>query len=165
MKAPNMLIFFLTTLFATLIPLNDFGMTSDVFFKNKPFRIQCKVAKTSYQQQRGLMYRKNLADYKGMLFVYDNEEILTFWMKNTYIPLNILYIKEDLSIDSTHYMKPLNDKLIYSSKKPSKYALEITPATFDKLMVGENDSAILEFKLFYNLLGQPINELDWVFHE
>ncbi len=165
MNTASVLMYFVTTLFATLIPLNDFGMRADVYFENKPFRIQCEVAKTQYQQQKGLMYRKSLKDYKGMLFIYEKEEILTFWMKNTYIPLNIVYIKTDLSIDSCHYMKPLNDKLIYSSKKPSRYGLEINPGTFNKLMVGENDSAILEFKLFYNLLGQSINGLDFIFHK
>ncbi|MEE9433153.1 MAG: DUF192 domain-containing protein [Sphingorhabdus sp.] len=59
-----------------------------------------EVAKTIQQQARGLMFRTQLADDAGMLFPYDKPQTLSFWMKNTVIPLDIIFIRDDGSIES-----------------------------------------------------------------
>jgi uncharacterized protein len=65
------------------------------FLKNKTrkiiFEAGIEVAKTHAAQEQGLMYRKSMSDSVGMLFVFDVLEPLTFWMKNTIIPLDIIY--------------------------------------------------------------------------
>lgn len=155
----------MVTLFSGLIPLSDFGVNADVYFQNKPFRVQCEVAQTPDQQQRGLMFRQKLDDFKGMVFVYDAASTLTFWMKNTYIPLYIIYFGSDFSVNSFFFMKPLNEKIIYHSKKPSRFALEVSPSTFDKLMLSEGDRGIFEFRMYYNLLGRSVSSSIFSFKE
>jgi uncharacterized protein len=54
------------------------------------FRVE--VAETQYQKERGLMFREKLADDSGMLFWYDRDGIYSFWMKNTYIPLDMIWV-------------------------------------------------------------------------
>lgn len=60
--------------------------------------VDVEVAATRDQRTRGLMWRTELAEGKGMLFVFPNESQLSFWMKNTLIPLDMIFIRSDLSI-------------------------------------------------------------------
>ena len=54
-------------------------------------QIDIEIADNSYERQTGLMYRESMEDDQGMLFIYDNEAQRAFYMKNTYIPLDIIY--------------------------------------------------------------------------
>jgi len=58
-------------------------------------RFQVEIAATRAQQERGLMFRKSLAPDRGMLFIYRRPQPAAYWMKNTLIPLDILYIQPD----------------------------------------------------------------------
>ncbi|WP_265530341.1 DUF192 domain-containing protein [Sphingomicrobium marinum] len=61
-----------------------------------------EVARTRQQQNRGLMFRDSMAPDEGMIFPYDPPQMLSFWMKNTYIPLDIIYVGEDGRIINIH---------------------------------------------------------------
>ena len=63
-----------------------------------PFTVE--LAETPEQQERGLMFRTELADDKGMLFPFPRERVASFWMKNTVIPLDLIFVRRDGTIES-----------------------------------------------------------------
>lgn len=98
------------------------------------YTFEVEIAETEVQQARGLMYREELAQNAGMLFVYQDEQFRSFWMKNTLIPLSIAYISEDGKILSIHNMTPLSTEGV-NSVAPAKYALEVKQGRFNELKV------------------------------
>jgi len=98
------------------------------FLDNKGNQIctfDIEIADTIEKQTIGLMYRDSLATNQGMLFPYDNEEIRSFWMKNTYLPLDIIYISADSSIVSiAANTTPFNEEAL-QSEAPAQFVLEI----------------------------------------
>ncbi len=68
--------------------------------KNKTHSFVVEVAATSAEQQRGLMFRTELADNRGMLFPFRQPRMASFWMKNTVIPLDIIFIRADGVIEN-----------------------------------------------------------------
>lgn len=86
---------------------------------------EVEIAKTPAQQAKGLMFREALSPNKGMLFLFRDNDERAFWMKNTFIPLDIVFIREDGVIHNIHHMaQPLNLTLIHS-EGPSVAVLEI----------------------------------------
>jgi uncharacterized protein len=87
--------------------------------------VTVELALTHEEQERGLMYRTELAESAGMLFVFDGEEERTFWMSNTPISLDILYIKGDGTIVSiASRTTPYSEKTI-PSRGQARYVLEV----------------------------------------
>ena len=87
--------------------------------------VSVELALTSESQQRGLMFRTELAESSGMLFVFSDETERTFWMSNTPIPLDILYIRSDATIVSiAARTTPYSEKTI-PSRGPARYVLEV----------------------------------------
>lgn len=60
--------------------------------------VRVEVANTDPTRQRGLMYRREMAEDAGMIFLFDESEQLSFWMHNTYLPLDMIFIREDMSV-------------------------------------------------------------------
>jgi uncharacterized membrane protein (UPF0127 family) len=90
-----------------------------------PVRVTLEVVADDASRTRGLMYRTELADGRGMLFVFDDEVDHAFWMKNTVIPLDIIFISADRRIVGIHpNAVPMNLARI-SVGRPSKYVLEV----------------------------------------
>jgi len=99
----------------------------------KEVEVLVEIADGPFEQMRGLMYRTALGQDRGMLFVYEVEQYLSFWMKNTRIPLSIAFIDSKGRITGILDMKPMDDKPPhYVSSEPVMYALEVNQGFFDK---------------------------------
>lgn len=88
------------------------------------FPMFLELALTPEQAQRGLMYRPDLPDDYGMLFVFANDSPRSFWMKNTLSPLDIVYIRSDGVVDSIQQGTPLSEQSLPSAG-PAKFVLEV----------------------------------------
>jgi uncharacterized protein len=94
------------------------------------------VADTDERRQRGLMFVKVLDDNTGMLFVYPKANPVAMWMKNTYIPLDMLFVREDGRVEQVvRNTEPLSLKTI-ECKTPVIAVLELKAGTADKLKIG-----------------------------
>ena len=103
-----------------------------------------EIADDSNEMARGLMGRTALAEDAGMLFVYPEERELSFWMRDTLIPLSIAYMDSEGRIVDIQHMKPLDDTPPhYVSAEPARYALEVNRGFFDERGVEVGDKAEL----------------------
>lgn len=94
------------------------------------------VARSYTQQRRGLMHVRQLASGTGMLFVYDRPGFRSMWMKNTYIPLDMLFIRGDGTVESiAANTEPLSLQPI-SSGEPVVYVLELNAGVTEELGIG-----------------------------
>ncbi len=81
-----------------------------------PHRFKVEVMRTDSERERGLMYRKTMARDRGMLFEYQREQPVTFWMHNTYLPLDLIFIgKDGRVVNVAADAKPMDDSLIPSA--------------------------------------------------
>jgi len=100
---------------------------------------QVEVMLTDDEQQRGMMFRRSLDDDKGMLFPFASERIATFWMENTYLPLDMIFIKADGTIQRIEKQaEPLSTRTI-SSGAPVLAVLEVIGGLSDKLGIKPGD--------------------------
>jgi len=89
------------------------------------------------QQRRGLMFVRNMPESTGMLFVYDNNEMHSMWMKNTYIPLDMVFARADGTVSSViHDTQPLS-LTSQGSTEPVNYVLELNAGTARRLNIGQ----------------------------
>ena len=90
-------------------------------------QVKVEVVTKPADQARGLMYRRSLDKDSGMLFIFGKEEPQSFWMKNTLIPLDMIFISRDLVIVDIRTMQPcITDPCpSYTSRQPAKYVLEV----------------------------------------
>jgi uncharacterized membrane protein (UPF0127 family) len=100
--------------------------------------LMAEIALTDAQREQGLMYRKVLKDGEGMLFIFQSDQILSFWMKNTLIPLSIAYISYDGRILEIYDMQPENLDPVRSSRSV-RYALEVPQGWFSRAGLGTGD--------------------------
>lgn len=91
-----------------------------------------EIAQTDDARERGLMFRENLPQDQGMLFVFPAAEIQSFWMRNTFIPLDIAFISSDGVIVDIQQMKPVDESVLYTSSAPALYALEVNAGWFER---------------------------------
>jgi len=98
-----------------------------------------EVARTPADCERGLMKRSSLAPLGGMLFVFDSDQRLDFWMKDTLLPLSIAFLSSSGKITEIRDMRPLSEDVV-SSRMSCRYALEVNQGAFARAGVGEGDS-------------------------
>jgi uncharacterized membrane protein (UPF0127 family) len=93
--------------------------------------IRAEVARTPLQTTTGMMFRREMAQNEGMLFVFEGLQRRCFWMRNTPLPLTIAYIADDGAIVDLVDMQPLSEQL-HCSSQPVRYALEMNQGWFAK---------------------------------
>ena len=103
-------------------------------------RFTVEVAATLEQQARGMMFRKAIGDNEGMLFPYDGGQEVAFWMKNTLIPLDMIFIRADGTIVRIATAQPL-DLTPIPSLEPVAAVLEIRGGRAAELGIKEGDIA------------------------
>lgn len=104
--------------------------------------IQVEVADTDRERARGLMSREKLEEGRGMLFVFEEELPRGFWMKNTLIPLDIIFFDSSKKVVSfIEKMEPCKEDpcFLYDSEKPAMYALELPAGMVEKYGIGMGD--------------------------
>jgi len=111
----------------------------------KNFKVE--IADTQEKQALGLMFRDSMSANQGMLFIFPSEAPRSFWMKNTRIPLDIMYFDKDLRMVSISADTPpckVSRCPSYPSVTPAKYVLELNAGMASELGVGVGDSLIIE---------------------
>jgi uncharacterized membrane protein (UPF0127 family) len=111
-----------------------------VVLKGERFTVE--LAQTADEQALGLMFREEMDDDRGMLFLFPVEAMRSFWMKNTRIPLDIFYFDADLKLVSVaENARPCKTRRCpnYPSKGPAKYVLELNAGKAAELGVQPGD--------------------------
>lgn len=112
----------------------------------KNFCYNVELAMTPEEQMRGLMFRQNLAEDAGMLFVFNNESETAFWMKNTLIPLDIVWISSGNKIVYIqNNAQPCGDGYCPSiaPDAPAQYVLEVNAGQMQKIGAGVGDLVLI----------------------
>ena len=94
-------------------------------------RIDAQVAQRDEERMVGLMFRKEMPQYEGMLFVFEQPSVQCFWMKNTLLPLTAAFIADDGTIVNLADMKPQTTDS-HCSTKPVRFVLEMNQGWFAK---------------------------------
>jgi hypothetical protein len=97
-------------------------------------RLDVQLAQTPEQRQIGLMWRKEMPQHEGMLFVFEQATIQCFWMRNTLIPLTAAFIEDDGTIVNLADMQPQSDDS-HCSSKPVRFVLEMNQGWFAKRQI------------------------------
>ena len=106
--------------------------------------VDAEVARTAEERAEGLMYRESLAKGKGMLFVFPDSQIRSFWMQNTFIPLDIAYIDAEFTIVDIKAMEAESTESLPSAL-PAMFALEVPRGWFEEKGISVGAQARLVF--------------------
>ena len=101
-----------------------------------------ELAISQREKSKGLMYRKDLSNSDGMLFIWKNEAKRCIWMKNTYIPLDLGFFREDMTLIEVKDLFPRSLESVCSSE-PAKYAIELTKGWFSSHNIEKNSKMVL----------------------
>lgn len=101
--------------------------------------ILTEIALTGPEQEQGLMFRTGMAENAGMLFIYEQTHDLSMWMRNTYLPLDMVFMRADGTIARIEASaEPLSDRVI-ASGSPVKAVLELKAGTAQRLGLKPGD--------------------------
>jgi uncharacterized membrane protein (UPF0127 family) len=113
--------------------------TLEIASKSGVHAFAVELALTPEEQSRGLMYRKTLPEGQGMLFDFKRDQETSFWMKNTYVPLDMIFIRSDGRIHRiAENTEPLSERLV-PSNGPVRAVLEVLAGTARKLGIAPGD--------------------------
>ena len=130
-----------TSVFAKSLKKSDIKITRS---DDSTIICNCELAIKPEERNFGFMKRKNIPDGTGMLFVFENEQILSFWMKDTPHPLSIAFIDSRGKIRNIYDMKPFSLASIQSTVS-CRYALEVPQGWFEKNKIQTGDTISLDF--------------------
>ena len=125
--------------------------TIKVVTDKKRYKWRVQQAISGPQMAQGLMFRKKLDPWKGMLFDFGGPVLARIWMKNTEIPLDILFVKADGTIESIGFGEPFSLRIV-RSEGPVRAVLEILHGTAQKLGIGPGD------RIRHEMFGTPLKK-------
>lgn len=102
-------------------------------------KLYVELAESDYEHQTGLMYRESMDKDQGMLFIYESERIRSFYMKNTYIPLDIIYYSADSTLVSIQKNAIPRNETSLPSEAPTQFILEINAGLSDQWGIEQGD--------------------------
>jgi len=108
-------------------------------------RIDIELADTDALRARGLMFRESMPENAGMLFLMDFEEIQSFWMRNTYISLDMLFVNAEREIVTIHPNTTILSDRSYTSSRPALYVVEVNAGFSYQNNIREGD--FIEFRI------------------
>ncbi|MDY7082476.1 MAG: DUF192 domain-containing protein [Halobacteria archaeon] len=109
--------------------------------------VTLEIADTPEERSKGLMFRDSLAENHGMLFVYQNEAHRSFWMKNTYIPLDMVFVDGNGRVINVEHAAPYNESGLksYESDAPAQYVIEVNRGYANRTGIEKGTKVILEY--------------------
>lgn len=108
----------------------------------KKIAVDLEVADTEYERMLGLMYRKSMEENQAMLFIFPDEEIRSFWMMNTYISLDMVFVDANKRIVTIHRNTKTLSQQSYQSTKPATYVIEVVAGFCDRHGIAVGDRVI-----------------------
>ena len=121
-----------------------------IFTGGGPVKIRAEFAKTPKELEVGLMNRSSLGKNSGLLFIFPDEKTRSFWMKNTLIPLDIIFISSKGRVNEITFLMPCPPKTfncpVYESMNPARFVLEVNAGFTERAKIIEGD--ILEISGF-----------------
>src|SRR4249920_3088079 len=140
MRALSLVAFIIFALFAAAVPAREAGQqTLEIATKSGVHVFAVEVVDNDADRAKGLMYRKELPEGRGMLFDFHRDQEVSFWMQNTYIPLDMIFIRGDgriLRIEEN--TEPLSTRMI-PSRGAVRAVLEVIGGTSRKLGIAPGD--------------------------
>lgn len=127
--------FFISCNSKSKLPTTDLTITRQ---DSTTISLNVEIAKTPETRQHGYMERKVIPDGTGMIFVFESDQVLAFYMKNTPHPLSIAYIDSKGKIRDIFDMKPYSLESIFSTGSV-RYALEVPQGWFEKNQIKKGD--------------------------
>jgi len=125
---------------AIAVPAKAAGVeTLEIATRTGVHTFQVEMALTDEEKSRGLMFRRELPEGRGMLFDFQRDQDVSFWMKNTYIPLDMIFIRGDGRIHRiAESTEPLSERMVPSGG-PVRAVLEVIAGTARKLRIAPGD--------------------------
>ncbi len=140
MRAWTFAAFVFLSLLVTAVPVRSAEQqTLEIVSKSGVHPFAVELVANDADRAKGLMYRKSLPEGQGMLFDFQREQDVSFWMQNTYIPLDMIFIKADGRIANiVENTEPMSTKMI-PSRGPVRGVLEVIAGTTRKLGIAAGD--------------------------
>jgi uncharacterized protein len=130
---------------------NKVNMDSEYMFKkdgeltftdslnNPKIKIDIQIANNDFDRELGLMNRKQMDENRGMLFIFPVEQIQSFWMENTYIPLDMIFVNAAKKIVTIHRNTKILSEQSYPSSAPALYVIEVNAGYCSRHSIAEGD--------------------------
>lgn len=111
----------------------------DVTTRSGTHSFSVELALTPQERGRGLMHRRSMDEEAGMLFRFDRVQTVLMWMKNTFIPLDMVFIRPDGTVADIHYNAVPHSETIIQSSEPVLYVLELNAGVAQKIDLRRDD--------------------------
>ena len=121
-----------------ILILSQSAVALEVHFKSVSKSLDVEVANSDTKRRQGLMYRKDLAKDRGMLFLWPQSNTKCMWMKNTSLPLSVAYLSNDGVIKEIYNMVPFSEESVCSANS-TRIALEVNAGWFKENGIAAGD--------------------------